>query len=994
MAGVAGALKVKALAKEAQRAAQGLAGGMKADSLAGLGSTRIQATIGSQKSQSNSSSYTEVNQASSITTNNLALIATGAGVDSNINVNGSNLNVTSNALFQADNDFNLNGVAQNSNTRSTNSSSSTAIGGYAATSSSGKASGGITASASRAKGYANSDSVTYANTQVNIGGTTTFDIGNDVNGKGVVFNTDKVQGIIRGNVNMESPQDTYTYDSNQKSAGFNLDVDLLNNGAGSSLSVNGAKTNITANSKMVAQQTGLFANEADVIVEGKGNFKGAVFTTSDEAQANGKSNIVFKQGVTSTDVINTTSYEGDAFSAGLSIGKTNNKPQAAMNGLGYGTDDDSNSSITKGGVSGYNDPQGILTTDNREALAGKLENVFDERRVNEELGAQTQITKEFGKEAPKAVGDFANNRMKAIRADTTLSDTEKLAAIKKWDEGGVYRVAAHTALGALGTGSVEGALTTGGVAAAAPTLNSLQDKMAESLIASGMSESIAKGTASGVVSLALLGAGSAAGLDTSSTVNATNVDANNRQLHPKEQDLAYILLKKAKEKGWKRADGKPYTLEEIEDALRWANSSKYNENYMSNTSALITSKDTKTSTNNKLYDSAAGSSYEKRLWNTYPQSDGSVRMTQNLQNIDKPDNNLITFIKGEAPSYGYTWDRGINQPYNAKTAGPTSKPKPTTTAQIIPQKSLDNRNQAIINNNGSIDSGSLPAAQQQANQKTFDNIVTVVDVVGLATGAGEVVIAVKWAGKKATQYIVKKSVLNEAKQGTTSVDDLIKVSRPVITPLNNNQRGAVGNLNKPRVSEPQPTVIKDSNGSYRNEQGQFAENPNKVPNDAKYNWIDEQRNPDSNVQSSFNTQSKSLSNNQYYRTETEWQAPGRGTGLNYKVYQQDIDLNAKPRSNLGDMRTNADLMKQGGSPYVLKNGQYEQVQLHHSRQDGRGTLFETSESTHLNLTNQTGRQAVHPYSPQSHPDYPVNRDIFDKDKSQYWKDRLNQLQGK
>ena len=59
--------------------------------------------------------------------------------------------------------------------------------------------------------------------------------------------------------------------------------------------------------------------------------------------------------------------------------------------------------------------------------------------------------------------------------------------------------------------------------------------MAESLIASGMSESIAKGTASGVVSLALLGAGSAAGLDTSSTVTATNVDANNRQLHPQEQ---------------------------------------------------------------------------------------------------------------------------------------------------------------------------------------------------------------------------------------------------------------------------------------------------------------------------------------------------------------------------------------------------------------------------------------------------------------------------
>src|SRR5690606_22607810 len=128
-------------------------------------------------------------------------------------------------------------------------------------------------------------------------------------------------------------------------------------------------------------------------------------------------------------------------------------------------------------------------------------------------------------------GDFANNRIKAIIADTTLSNAEKNAAIAKWDEGGIYRVAAHTALGALGTGSVEGALTTGGVAAAAPTLNDVQAKLAKALIDTGMSEDVAKGAASGVISLTLLGVGSAAGLDTSSTVTATNVDANNRQLH-------------------------------------------------------------------------------------------------------------------------------------------------------------------------------------------------------------------------------------------------------------------------------------------------------------------------------------------------------------------------------------------------------------------------------------------------------------------------------
>ncbi|MBE0443442.1 MAG: hypothetical protein ACTH7W_10865, partial [Psychrobacter sp.] len=223
--------------------------------------------------------------------------------------------------------------------------------------------------------------------------------------------------------------------------------------------------------------------------------------------------------------------------------------QATMNGIGYGTDSDSDSSVTRAGITGVAGNSDI-TTDNRAEYAGALENVFDANRVNEELGAQTQITQDFGKEAPKAVAEFSQNQIDAIKANPDLSIDEKRAAIVKWDEGGVYRIAAHTALGALGTGSVEGALSTGGVAAAAPTLNNLQDKIAESLIASGMSESIAKGTASGVVSLALLVAGSASGLDTSSTVTATNVDANNRQLHPDQIKLLKLHAEDyAKEKG-------------------------------------------------------------------------------------------------------------------------------------------------------------------------------------------------------------------------------------------------------------------------------------------------------------------------------------------------------------------------------------------------------------------------------------------------------------
>ena len=245
-----------------------------------------------------------------------------------------------------------------------------------------------------------------------------------------------------------------------------------------------------------------------------------------------------------------------------------------MNGLGYGTDGDSDSSVTRAGITGIAGNSGI-TTDNQAEYAGALENVFDETRVNEELGAQTIITRDFGKEAPKAVGDFANNRIKAIRADATLSDAEKAAAIAKWDEGGVYRIAAHTALGALGTGSLEGALTTGGVAAAAPTLNKAQANLAKALIDKGMSADIAEGTASGVISLALLGAGSAAGLDTSSTVMATNVDANNRQLHPSE--IQFIL---DKDRVKRFADKYGLTEDEAKQLLSLNAAAMYDYNWM------------------------------------------------------------------------------------------------------------------------------------------------------------------------------------------------------------------------------------------------------------------------------------------------------------------------------------------------------------------------------------------------------------------------------
>ena len=404
---------------------------------------------------------------------------------------------------------------------------------------------------------------------------------------------------------------------------------------------------------------------------------------------------------------------------GVSIGNTNNKPQASMNGIGYGSDGDSDSSVTRAGITGIAGNKDI-TTDNRAEYAGILENNFDVNQVNKELDAQTQITQEFGKEAPKAVAEFSQNRINAIRSNPNLSADEKMDAISKWDEGGIYRVAAHTALGALGTGSVEGALTTGSVAAAAPTINNLEAKMRDALIAQGMDADTAGNATKGITSLALAGAGVAAGLDTSSTVTAVNVDANNRQLHPQEKDLAKVLYEKAKKEKWQRADGKSYTLQEIEDALRWANSTKYNEKYNDDITIRVGNNAKGAAIDKVMYDSGVGADFESRLWKNTASTSKTTTFTQNFSNIKKPDANLAKFIQSQTKSYGYSWTGGVVQPYKGKTQGATAgKPKPLgNQAQKVNQKELEVRNQAVENGTDLRSGNSIQAVSDKKINET------------------------------------------------------------------------------------------------------------------------------------------------------------------------------------------------------------------------------------------------------------------------------------
>ena len=115
-------------------------------------------------------------------------------------------------------------------------------------------------------------------------------------------------------------------------------------------------------------------------------------------------------------------------------------------------------------------------------------------------------------------------------------------------------------------------------------------------------------------------------------------------------------------------------------------------------------------------------------------------------------------------------------------------------------------------------------------------------------------------------------------------------------------------------------------------------------------------------------------------TSSTFAAP---SGSTHTVFQQKINWDL-PVNTRDGIKTNLDLASEGKSPFVVKNGSYSQLNLHHSKQDGLGSLFELSADTH----QAYGRtNALHPHLPEQHPHNPVNREAFKVDRENYWMSR-------
>ncbi|ANH68317.1 hemagglutinin repeat-containing protein [Mitsuaria sp. 7] len=497
------ALGAASTAIKAKEAAQA----MQADPQAG-GGLSISITVGSTQSKSRTETTTTTQQGSEITAGgDIRLTAQGAGKDSSISVQGSDLAAAQRLALKADGDVSLTSSQDLIKQKSENSSSSAAV-GVAISVGSGGASMGFTASASIARGKSDGEDVIQRNTHVQ-GQQVSIESGGDTTLKGAVVSGDKVTAKVGGDLNIESLQDTSRFRSESMQAGGSVTV-----GAGFSGSASFGQSKVKSDFASVTEQSGIRAGDGGFQVEVKGNtdLKGGSITSTQAAIDAGAN--AFKSGsLTLSDIENKADYKGSSFSVSAGFGKKDGsdkneggekpkdgsyqlmtmKPGDPGQSAGMGYTSDSAGSTTKAGISGVAGNTAARTGD---AESG-IKQIFDKEKVQQDLAAQVAITQTFGKEASKQIGEFADKQLiKAAdlraQAHVAVDEREEKQLIaqaesfeKQWGPEGTLRVAAHAVVGGL-TGNLDGA-----IGAVTGTLTAPQVK--DVLERAGLDDNLARG---------------------------------------------------------------------------------------------------------------------------------------------------------------------------------------------------------------------------------------------------------------------------------------------------------------------------------------------------------------------------------------------------------------------------------------------------------------------------------------------------------------------
>jgi len=484
------------------------------------GGINISLSLGTKQQQSTTVQQSDAAAGSTIIAgNDVRLRATGAGSNSDITVQGSDIRAGRDASLVADGDINLLAARNTSQQDSDSKGSSASVGiGFSL----GGSRNGFTLDlgVSGNRGEADGDTLTHTNSHVQAGNTATLISGGDTNLRGAVVSGKQVIADVGGDLNIESLQDTDTFKVDEQSMGFGISLCIPPFCAGvSSVSVDGASANfggtdMDSDYASVTEQSGIKAGDGgfDVRVGGNTDLVGAVIASSDKAVHDGNNRLVTAS-LTSSDIRNKAEYDASTFSIGggwkaagkdqegqvQTGGKVTPGTELPTNGDEFGASlpiaisaSDSASSVTRSGISGGS----ILITDdaaqrertgkgaeqtiaelNRDVSSDRdssnaLKPIFDE----EQIRAGFEIVNAFANEAGTLLANKAKEvdakRKAADEADAkakTTADYEAAQALR--DEAQRLRGQADGIAGNWGSGGTYRQITTALVAAASGNIS-------------------------------------------------------------------------------------------------------------------------------------------------------------------------------------------------------------------------------------------------------------------------------------------------------------------------------------------------------------------------------------------------------------------------------------------------------------------------------------------------------------------------------------------
>ncbi|RST52324.1 hemagglutinin repeat-containing protein, partial [Variovorax sp. MHTC-1] len=502
-----------------------------AQALASGGSFGYKVSVNVNRNESQNTRISNSSQAvgsSVVGANNVNIVATGGGQDSNIHAVGSTIAAGNTVNLAADNNITLEASKNTSVTAGMNSSSGASLGvGFAAGAQNGVT---IDLGVTRGKGSDNQNDISYNNTHVSGGKAVNVSAGGDLTLRGAVIDANRITADVGGNLSIESLQDVSVGQSRQSSSGLNVSLCIPPICYGVS-TVGGSAASAKANGTFVSvgEQSGLKAGDGgfDVNVRGDTDLKGAVIESTQAAIDAGKNSFTTGGTVTMSDLQNVSQSSGSSYAVSGGVGFMAGgaeSQQAAMRergmsddqirtasdttpnrGAGAGSSSSNQSSVTKAGISGIAGDQSVRTGDS--SSAGTLIRQWNTQNIIRDVQAQTQISQEFNQKAPAAVATFAAShtrpyedaRRELVDAQRQL-ETESDATVRadlaskvqslestmaanqesydKWKDGGTYRAAADILVAAAGGGTV----TSLGVAVTRESLVWAADQMRQSMI--------------------------------------------------------------------------------------------------------------------------------------------------------------------------------------------------------------------------------------------------------------------------------------------------------------------------------------------------------------------------------------------------------------------------------------------------------------------------------------------------------------------------------